>query len=93
MQTLWLQKVLTKEILLPSKEVMLGRVKEEKIQSHSWIPLTISDAALFQKHKTEYYNQLCQDMGMKSNLKRWNLLAEAFTPCHTSDYEGLMGKT
>ena len=47
MQTLWLEKVLTKKMKLPEKEVMQERMEEEIAWKRSWMPATGSRAAIF----------------------------------------------
>lgn len=89
LQSLWLEKVLTNETSLPSKETMLKRVEEEKAWKRSWMPPTGSRAAIFQLHKTKYHDQLCKDMGVAHRRKGWNFLAEAFAPYSARDYEAL----
>ena len=92
LQTLWLEKVLTKEMNLPEKEVMLDRVEEEKAWKRSWMPANGSRAAIFQLHKTKYHDQLCKDMGVSHRRKGMNPLAEAFAPYCARDYEDLFSR-
>jgi len=77
------------DLALPSKEVMLERVEEEKAWKRSWMPATSSRAAIFQLHKTNYHDQLLRDMGQTHRRKGFNFLAEIFAPYSARDYEGL----
>jgi len=89
LQVLWLKKVMTKDMILPSEETMIKKMEEEKTWKRSWIPDTGSRASIFQLHKMKYHDQLCKDMGTPHRRKGMNILAELFAPYSARDYEAL----
>merc|ERR1712228_1029507 len=89
LQALWLQKVLTRQVVLPSSEDMEAHIAVEQEWKRSWMPGKGDRAAILQLHKMKYHDQLCVDMGVKRKRKGWNFLAEAFAPYTAADYRGL----
>jgi len=89
LQSLWLRRVLSGEVRLPSSDAMEASVIREKAWKQSWMPKKGDRAAILQLHKMKYHDQLCQDMGANHKRKGWNLLAEAFAPYSAADYAGL----
>jgi len=89
LQVLWLKKVLTNNLTLPSKEAMIEKMEEEKTWKRSWMPANGSRASIFQLHKMKYHDQLCKDMGKPHRRKGMNILAEVFAPYSARDYEEL----
>jgi len=82
LQALWLRRVLTGQISLPSAEAMGQTIAKEQAWKRSWMPKKGDRAAILQLHKMAYHDQLCRDMGVNARRKGWNLLAETFAPSH-----------
>jgi dimethylaniline monooxygenase (N-oxide forming) len=89
LQSLWLRRVLSGRVNLPSTDTMEATVAQDKAWKHSWMPKKGDRAAILQLHKMKYHDQLCQDMGANHKRKGWNLLAEVFAPYSAADYAGL----
>merc|ERR1711948_35571 len=89
LQALWLRRVLTGEVALPSLEAMEKTIEMEQAWKRSWMPKKGDRAAILQLHKMAYHDQLCRDMGVNPLRKGWNLLAEVFAPYSAADYAGL----
>merc|ERR1712187_139775 len=86
LQALWLRRVLTGEVALPSVEAMENTIEMEQAWKRSWMPKKGDRAAILQLHKMAYHDQLCRDMGVNPHRKGFNLLAEAFAPYSAADY-------
>merc|ERR1719188_1464594 len=93
LQALWLRRVLTGQMFLPSVEAMSQTIAKEQDWKRSWMPKKGDRAAILQLHKMAYHDQLCKDMGVNHRRKGWNLLAEAFAPYSAGDYAGLFVET
>merc|ERR1712039_369575 len=89
MGSLWLRRVLSGKVSLPSTDAMEATVAQDKAWKRSWMPKKGDRAAILQLHKMKYHDQLCKDMGVNHKRKGWNLLAEAFAPYSAADYTGL----
>merc|ERR1712217_491349 len=89
LQALWLRRVLSGEVQLPTPDTMEAAVARDKAWKHSWMPKKGDRAAILQLHKMKYHDQLCKDMGVNHKRKGWNLLAEVFAPYSAADYTGL----
>jgi len=92
LQSLWLRRVLSGEVRLPSPDAMEATVVRERAWKQSWMPKKGDRAAILQLHKMKYHDQLCQDMGANHKRKGWNLLAEVFAPYSAADYVGLFAE-
>jgi len=89
LQALWLRRVLTGQVSLPSVEAMGQTIAREQAWKRSWMPKKGDRAAILQLHKMAYHDQLCKDMGVNPRRKGWNLLAETFAPYSAADYTSL----
>jgi len=89
LQSLWLRHVLTGHVSLPSVADMDRTVDKEQSWKRSWMPKKGDRAAILQLHKMVYHDQLCDDLGVNSHRKGWNLLAEVFAPYSAADYKDL----
>merc|ERR1712125_29175 len=89
LQAIWLRKVLTGKVVLPSPKDMEAHIAVEQGWKRSWMPAKGDRAAILQLHKMKYHDQLCRDMGVSRMRKGWNFLAEAFAPYSAADYAGL----
>merc|ERR1711988_1401261 len=89
LQALWLRRVLTGHVALPSLEAMEKTIAKEQAWKRSWMPKKGDRAAILQLHKMAYHDQLCRDMGVSPLRKGWNLLSEVFAPYSAGDYVGL----
>merc|ERR1712187_625664 len=89
LQALWLRRVLSGEVQLPTPDAMEAAVALDRNWKQSWMPKKGDRAAILQLHKMKYHDQLCKDMGVNHKRKGWNLLAEAFAPYSAADYTGL----
>merc|ERR1711879_155195 len=89
LQAIWLRKVLTGKVVLPSPKDMEAHIAVEQGWKRSWMPAKGDRAAILQLHKMKYHDQLCGDMGASRMRKGWNLLAEAFAPYSAADYARL----
>jgi len=89
LQTLWLQRVLTGQISLPSPETMDQDIENQKEWKRSWMPAKGDRAAILQLHKMKYHDRLCKDMGVKHKRKGWNIFGECFAPYTAADYRSL----
>merc|ERR1711972_1121374 len=67
LQSLWLRRVLSGKVNLPSTDTMEATVAQDKAWKHSWMPKKGDRAAILQLHKMKYHDQLCQDMGVNHN--------------------------
>merc|ERR1712060_608202 len=93
LQALWLKRVLTGQVALPSLEAMEKTIATEQAWKRSWMPKKGDRAAILQLHKMAYHDQLCRDMGVNTLRKGGNLLAEAFAPYSAADYVGLFARS
>lgn len=89
LQALWLQKIITGDLELPSVSNMQKSVEEVKTWKRSWMPESKSRASLVQLHMMKYHDQLCKDMGVPTRRKGKNILAEIFAPYNARDYSEL----
>jgi len=88
-QALWLQRVLTGQVLLPEPAVMQKDIEQQQAWKRSWMPHKSDRAAILQLHKMAYHDQLCKDMDQNHRRKGWNVLAECFAPYAAADYRSL----
>merc|ERR1712226_72169 len=93
LQALWLQRVLTNQIYLPSPDVRDKDIENQKEWKRSWMPAKGDRAAILQLHKMKYHDQLCKDMRVKHKRKGWNILGECFAPYTAADYRSLFQQT
>merc|ERR1711877_36908 len=93
LQALWLKKVLTGKVALPSLEAMEQTIAKEQAWKRSWMPKKGDRAAILQLHKMAYHDQLCMDIGVNPLRKGWNFLAELFAPYSAADYVGLFARS
>merc|ERR1712066_863986 len=89
LQSLWLRRVLSGKVKLPSVDTMEATVAQDRAWKASWMPKKGDRAAILQLHKIKYHDQLCQDMSVNPRRKGWNLLAECFAPYSAADYTDL----
>merc|ERR1712014_173890 len=89
LQALWLRRVLTDQVALPSLDAMEKTIEAEQEWKRSWMPKKGDRAAILQLHKIAYHDQLCRDMCVNPRRKGWNLLAECFAPYSAADYTEL----
>merc|ERR1712066_809813 len=89
LQALWLRRVLTGQVALPSLETMEKTIETEQDWKRSWMPKKGDRAAILQLHKIAYHDQFCRDMCVNPRRKGWNLLAECFAPYSAADYVDL----
>merc|ERR1712187_515061 len=89
LQSLWLRRVLSGTVALPSVEAMNAVIAVERKWKRSWMPKKGDRAAILPLHKMKYHDQLCKDMGVNHMRKGWNVLAEVFSPYSAADYAGL----
>merc|ERR1712066_1119420 len=89
LQALWLRRVLTGQVALPSLDAMEKTIEAEQDWKRSWMPKKGDRAAILQLHKIAYHDQLCRDMCVNPWRKGWNLLAECFAPYSAVDYVDL----
>jgi len=89
LQALWLQRLLTGKLRLPSGGDMEREVGRDKAWKRSWMPASSARAAIWQLHMMRYHDGLLDDMGERRTRKGWNLLAEVFAPYSASDYRNL----
>jgi dimethylaniline monooxygenase (N-oxide forming) len=90
LQAAWLGKVWTGEIALPQAEEMESEIEEMKAWKRSWMPETPGRASLVLLHQTHFHDVLLKDMGIPHLRKMPNLLAEAFMPYESADYNGIV---
>lgn len=88
LQAMWLQRVLTGAVTLPSRAHMEQTVEKDQAWKRSWMPATSDRAAILQLHMTKYHDQLCKDVGVP-HRRKGNPLAEMFMPLTARDYAGL----
>merc|ERR1712151_951178 len=93
LQALWLQRVLTGQVVLPAPETMREDIKKQQEWKRSWMPAKSDRAAILQLHKMKYHDRLCKDMEVMHKRKGWNVLGECFAPYTAADYRGLFQKT
>merc|ERR1739838_1049043 len=89
LQAVWLRRMLTGEMQLPSASVMQQIVEKERAWKRSWMPASSARAAIWQLHMMRYHDGLLEDMGECRKRKGINLLAEVFAPYSASDYRDL----
>ena len=82
MQSLWLEKVFSEEMPLPSKDAMIKMLEEETSGKGSWMPPNSSRDAMFQ-----YHDKLCKDMGVPHRRNEESLKTESISPYCARDYE------
>merc|ERR1711972_415898 len=90
-QALWLRRLFTGRVSLPSLKVMEDDIKKQQEWKRSWMPAKGDRAAILQLHKMKYHDQLCKDMKVNHKRKGWNCLAECFAPYAAADYRSLFG--
>merc|ERR1712007_289859 len=89
LQAIWLRKVLTGKVVLPSSTAMEAHIAVEQGWKRSWMPSKGDRAAILQLHKMKYHDQLCKDMGVNHKRKGWNIFGECFAPYTAADYRSL----
>merc|ERR1712136_627037 len=85
LQAMWLQRVLTGAVTLPSRAHMEQTVEKDQAWKRSRMPATSDRAAILQLHMTKYHDQLCKDVGVP-HRRKGNPLAEMFMPLTARDY-------
>jgi len=92
LQAVWLRKVLTGEMRLPSAGAMHQIVEKEQAWKRSWMPASSARASIWQLHMMKYHDNLCEDMQVPCRRKGWNILAEVFVPYSAADYHELFAR-
>merc|ERR1711972_189883 len=90
LQALWLQRLLTGELQLPSGGDMEMAVGQDRAWKRSWMPGSSARAAIWQLHMMRCHDGLVEDLGERRKRKGWNLLAEVFAPYSAGDYHNLL---
>merc|ERR1711972_600540 len=88
-QALWLRRLFTGQVSLPSLKVMEDDIEKQQEWKRSWMPAKGDRAAILQLHKMKYHDQLCKDMKVQHRRKGWNFLGECFAPYAAADYRAL----
>eukprot|EP00933_Yihiella_yeosuensis_P061563 TRINITY_DN64393_c0_g1_i1.p1 TRINITY_DN64393_c0_g1~~TRINITY_DN64393_c0_g1_i1.p1 ORF type:complete len:624 (-),score=130.98 TRINITY_DN64393_c0_g1_i1:155-2026(-) len=89
LQALWLKKVLTGEIKLPSAGQMMKTMELEQAWKRSWMPPSSARSSIWQLHMVKYHDNLVKDMGESHKRKGWNIFGECFAPYSAWDYRAL----
>merc|ERR1739838_920367 len=89
LQAVWLRRMLTGEMRLPTTSVMHHIVEMEQAWKRSWMPASSARASIWQLHMMKYHDNLCSDMQVLCRRKGWNLIAEILVPYSAADYQGL----
>lgn len=92
LQAVWLRRMLTGEMQLPSASVMQQIVEKEQAWKRSWMPASSARASIWQLHMMKYHDNLCSDMQVLCRRKGWNLIAEILVPYSAADYQELFQK-
>ncbi|KAG2496945.1 hypothetical protein HYH03_004951 [Edaphochlamys debaryana] len=90
LQALWLSKVLSGKVELPTPEEMVDDIHAQEHWRRKVMPPQRSRGAVLRLYMQHYHDQLLRDMGASPKRKGLNLLAECFGAYTAADYSGLM---
>lgn len=87
--TLWLNALITGDLVLPSKEEMLDSIEEVQTWKRKHIHFESSRNCAVNIRFQQYLDTLLKDIGLSPYRKFPNVLAEVFQRYGASDYKGL----
>jgi len=88
-QALWLSKLMTGKVTLPSIRQMDKTIEKERAWKRSWMPAMSSRANIWQLHMMKYHDNLIGDMNEAKFRKMPNCFGEILMPYSAADYRSL----